>query len=104
MLVLLSGLPLFSGPVVINNASSRYAPANTQTQASTNDCDTSTNCAINSPQTRGDGSDSSPTNLQITGVGEQGAPASPPPEPKTSILHASVKVICAAGAISSGFV
>jgi hypothetical protein len=80
-LVLTSGIPLFSGPGVINNASARYAPAETQTQANANDCDTGTNCAINSPQTQGDGSASSPTNLQISNLGSQG-PQIPPESDK----------------------
>jgi hypothetical protein len=63
VLVLLSGIPLISGGAM-NFADARYA--NTQTHANTNDCDTGTNCAINSPQTQGDGSASSPTNLQIS--------------------------------------
>jgi hypothetical protein len=66
VLVLLSGIPLVSGTGVINNVSATYAPTNTQSQGNANDCDTGTNCAINSPQTQGDGSASSPTNLQIT--------------------------------------
>lgn len=64
VLVLTSGIPLILDGAT-NYASARYAP-NTQTQANANDCDNGTNCAINSPQTQGDGSASSPTNLQIT--------------------------------------
>ena len=70
-LVLTSGIPLFSGPGVINNASARYAQTNTQTQANANECDTGTNCAINSPQTQGDGTANSPTNLQISKFNEE---------------------------------
>jgi hypothetical protein len=70
-LVLTSGIPFFSGSGVINNASARYAPANTQTEANANECNTGTNCAINSPQTQGDGSANSPTNLQISNFNEE---------------------------------
>jgi hypothetical protein len=49
----MSGLPLMSGGV-INNAYARYA-TNTQTQPNANECEIGTNCAINSPQTQGDG-------------------------------------------------
>lgn len=73
VLVLVSGVPLFSGPGVINNANARYAPANTQTQANSNECDTGSNCAINSPQTQGDGTANSPTNLQISRFNEDQA-------------------------------
>jgi len=65
VLVLLSGIPLVSG-AGMNYVNARYAPANTQSQGNANDCDTVTNCAINSPQTQGDGSASSPSNLQIS--------------------------------------
>ena len=69
LLVLLSGIPLISSPGAINYASARYA--NTQTQANANECDTGTNCAINSPQTQGDGTANSPTNLQISKFNEE---------------------------------
>lgn len=52
------------GHGAINYANARYA--NTQTKANANDCNTGTNCTINSPQTQGDGGASSPTNLQIS--------------------------------------
>jgi hypothetical protein len=71
ILVLMSGLPLFSGPGVINNASAKYAPAESQTQANAKDCNTGTNCAINFPQTQGDGNASSPINLQISKFNEE---------------------------------
>lgn len=61
-MVLLSGIPLISDDAM-NFADARYT--NTQTQANANDCNTGTNCAINSPQTQGDGSSRAPTNLQI---------------------------------------
>ncbi len=67
-LVLLSGVPLISDGTA-NYANARYA--NTQTQANTDECEGSTNCGINSPQTQGDGSASSPTNLQISGFGDE---------------------------------
>jgi hypothetical protein len=69
LLVLLSGIMLLSSPGAINYASARYA--NTQTQANANECDTGTNCAINSPQTQGDGTANSPTNLQISKFNEE---------------------------------
>jgi hypothetical protein len=81
-LVLTSGIPLFSGPGVINTASARYAPANTQTQANDNDCDIGTNCAINSPQTQGDGTANSPTNLQISKSEADQLPQEPPTFPQ----------------------
>ena len=68
VIVLLSGIPLKSDDAM-NFADARYT--NTQTQANANDCNTGTNCAINSPQTQGDGSSSSPTNLQISRFNEE---------------------------------
>lgn len=92
VLVLMSGIPLFSGPSIINNASARYSPTNTQTEANTNECTTGTNCAVNSPQTQGDGSAWSPTNLQISGFdGEQ-----PPTGPGASLSSATVRVFMSA--------
>jgi len=67
LLVLLSGIPLISGSAT-NYASAKYA--NTQTQANVNECENGTNCAINSPQSQGDGTASSPTNLQISKFNE----------------------------------
>ena len=75
----MSGIPLFSGPGVINNVIARYAPANTQTQANANECDTGTNCEINSPQTQGDGTANSPTNLQISKFNEEEEQVEEPP-------------------------
>jgi hypothetical protein len=76
LLVLLSGMPVLSGgSITTNYASARYA--NTQTQANANDCNTGTNCAINSPQTQGDGSASSHTNLQISKSTGEELPAIP---------------------------
>src|SRR5688572_27287202 len=63
VLVLISGLPLLVGGAM-NFASARYA--NTQTQANANECETGTNCAMNSPQTQGDGIASTPMSLQIS--------------------------------------
>lgn len=73
VLVLISGLPLIASPGALNMiyANAKYAPANTQTQANTNDCNTGTNCAITSPQTQGDGTANSPTNLQISGLRDE---------------------------------
>ena len=68
VIVLLSGIPLISDDAM-NFADARYT--NTQTRANANDCNTGTNCAINSPQTQGDGSSSSPTNLQISRFNEE---------------------------------
>jgi len=68
VMVLLSGIPLISDNA-INFADARYT--NTQTQANANECNTGTNCAINYPQTHGDGSLSSPTNLQISRFNEE---------------------------------
>src|SRR5687768_13380387 len=73
VLVLLSGIPLISGPGIMNFASARYA-TNTQTQANANECEGGTNCAINSPQTQGDGIASTPLSLQISNPGLQGPP------------------------------
>ena len=71
VLVLLSGLPLIASPGAgMNYANAKY-PLNTQTQANANDCNTGTNCAINSPQTQGDGTANSPTNLQISEFNEE---------------------------------
>ena len=93
VLVLVSGVPLFSGPGVINNANARYAPANTQTQADSNECDTGSNCAINSPQTQGDGTANSPMNLQFTETTEE---ASMPPisEGFSTDFEINTSVIC----------
>lgn len=80
VLVLLSGIPLISSPSATNYANARYA--NTQAQSNANECDTGTNCAINSAQTQGDRSASSPTNLQITetsGTVPSPIATSPPP-------------------------
>lgn len=70
-LVLLSGIPLISSSAM-NYANARYA--NTQTQANANECEGGTNCAINSPQTQGDGVASTPLSLQISNSGLQGPP------------------------------
>jgi hypothetical protein len=42
------------------------------------DCDNSSNCAINSPQTQGDGSASSPMNLQVSKFNEEQVEEEPP--------------------------
>jgi hypothetical protein len=69
LLVPLSGIPLISGSGTVKFASARYA--NTQTQVNANECNTGTNCAINNPQTQGDGSASSPINSQISRFNEE---------------------------------
>lgn len=70
VLVFLSGTTVLSSGSIPNSANAKYA-TNIQTQANNNECDTGTNCAINSPQTQGDGSASSPTNLQISRSNEE---------------------------------
>jgi hypothetical protein len=81
VLVLLSGIPLISGGA-INYASARYA-TNTQSQGNANDCDTGTNCAINSPQTQGNGTANSPINLQISKFNEEQQGEQVPPQGTT---------------------
>src|SRR5919106_60257 len=74
LLVLLSGIPLISGSGVIDNEDvyARHATnAITQTQTNANECEDGTNCAISSPQAQGDGSASSPTNLQISETNDE---------------------------------
>ncbi len=61
-LVLMSGIPFMSGGA---GAYAKYA-RNTQTQSNTNNCSNDSNCAINSPQTQGDGTAISMTNLQMS--------------------------------------
>ena len=88
-LILLSGIPLISGGT-INFSSAKYL-TNTQTQANANECDTGTNCAINNPQTQGDGSASSPTNLQISKFNEvQEEGPTTPDSPAILIGHVRV--------------
>jgi hypothetical protein len=82
----------------MNYVNAKYAPANTQSQGNANDCDTGTNCAINSPQTQGDGSASSPTNLQISKFNEeQGEPPSTPPSGPFTAVVVYTHVICPTG-------
>jgi hypothetical protein len=71
LLVLTSAISLFSGTRTIDYVSARYAPENTQTQANENECTTGTNCGITSPQSQGDGTANSPTNLQISKLNEE---------------------------------
>ncbi len=71
VLVLMSGVPFMSGVGGGSNAYARYVRS-TQTQVNRNDCDNGSNCAITSPQTQGDGSVSSPNNVQISKFNEQG--------------------------------
>jgi Collagen triple helix repeat (20 copies) len=82
-LVLLSGLPLISSPGSINyvNAADRYA--NTQTQSGANQCSDDIDCAINGPQSQGDGGANSPINLQISNSGLQGSPGPAGPKGDT---------------------
>ena len=90
LLVLLSGIPLISGSGTVNFASARYL-TNTQTQANANDCNTGTNCAINSPQTQGDGSANSPINSQISRFNEaQEEGPTAPDSPAILIGHVRV--------------
>jgi hypothetical protein len=86
----------------MNFASARYANtnANTQTQANANECEEGTNCAINSPQTQGDGSASSPTNLQISEANEEASTIPPPttgPGAHTSLVQITTDVSCPQG-------
>jgi hypothetical protein len=97
VLVLLSGIPLMSGGAT-NYANAKYA--NTQTQANANECDEGTTCAINSPQTQGDGSVSSPTNLQISETNEEASTTLPPtsgPGAHTSLVQITTFVSCPSG-------
>ena len=75
LLAILSGMPLFSmgSGGIANSAYAKYANTNTQSQVNNNECDTGTNCAITSPQTQGDGTANSPTNLQISKFNEDQA-------------------------------
>lgn len=69
LLAILSGMPLSllsGGSSSTNYAFARYANTNTQTQANSNECTVGSNCGITSPQTQGDGTANSPTNLQIS--------------------------------------
>jgi hypothetical protein len=98
VLVVLSGIPLLSGGGT-NYANAKYA-TNTQLQGNSNECNTGTNCAINSPQTQGDGSASSPTNLQISETNEEASTTPPPtsgPGPHTSLVQITTFVSCPSG-------
>jgi hypothetical protein len=98
VLVVLSGIPLLSGGGT-NYANAKYA-TNTQLQENSNECNTGTNCAINSPQTQGDGSASSPTNLQISETNEEASTTPPPtsgPGPHTSLVQITTFVSCPSG-------
>jgi hypothetical protein len=57
-----------SGMLFISGGSTyaKFVSTKTQSQANTNNCSNGTNCAITSPQTQGDGTASSPTNVQIS--------------------------------------
>jgi hypothetical protein len=69
VLVLSGGVPLMFGGNM-NYATAKYANTNTQSQANSNECNTSTNCAITSPQTQG-GTANSPVNTQISNFNER---------------------------------
>lgn len=69
--------PRFNKLITSLNASARYA-ADTQSQVNSNECHNGTSCAINSPQTQGDGSASSPTNLQVSKTNEVEEQEAPP--------------------------
>ena len=104
VLVLLSGLLLIASPGALdmNYANAKYAPADSQTQANANDCDNGSNCAITSPQTQGDGTANSPTNLQISGFNEEqehgdGSDGVGVGEIGVGILRFNVNVKCPAG-------
>ena len=101
VLVLLSSMPVLSGGSITNFANAKYA-TNTQAHANSNECTTGTNCAISSPQTQGDGSASSPTNLQISKFNEeqeeQGGVGATPPNPIFQVdLLVRKLVICPTG-------
>lgn len=91
VMVLLSGIPLISDNA-INFADARYT--NTQTQANANECNTGTNCAINYPQTHGDGSLSSPTNLQISRFNEEQEKIEEPNPGAKGFVEVQKIVIC----------
>jgi hypothetical protein len=74
VLVLLSGTLLTSG-YAMNSVYARYSK--TQSQANANTCSIGTNCGITSPQTQGDSSASSPTNLQISRFNEEASSIPP---------------------------
>ena len=69
VLVLMSGIPFMTGG---GSAYAKFVSTKTQSQANINNCSNDSNCAITSPQTQGDGSASSPTNIQISEFNEQG--------------------------------
>lgn len=74
--VLMSGMPFMSGGAM-TSAYAMYA-RNTQSQANTNSCNNGVNCGITSPQTQGDDSASSPTNVQISKFNEETSSSTPP--------------------------
>jgi hypothetical protein len=65
------------------SAYAKYFSTKTQSQANTNNCNAGTDCSITSPLTQGDGSTSSPINMQISKSNEQdqgqGQEQIPPP-------------------------
>jgi hypothetical protein len=97
VLVVLSGTPVLSSGSIPNSANAKSATT-TQTQANNNECDTGTNCAINSPQTQGDGSASSPTNLQISRSNEEQEEVGEEPNPGARGFLIVKKIVnCPAG-------
>jgi hypothetical protein len=100
VLTILSGMPLLlSSGSVTNYANAKYSNTNTQSQGNANDCDTGTNCAITSPQTQGDGTANSPTNLQISGSeeNEEEQPPEPPQSFREGTIFVSKHIICPEG-------
>ena len=100
VLVLISGMPVLSSGSLTGTTQAKYA-ADTQTQANSNKCDTGTNCAITSPQTQGDGTANSPTNLQISKFNEQdeqdGGVGEPLPDEPIGFLRLITESVCPQG-------
>ena len=98
VLAVMSGKPLLSSGTITNFAYAKYA-TDTQSQANSNECNTGTNCAIISPQTQGDGTANSPTNLQISKYNEDqeqdGGVALP--EDPVGLLHLITEFVCPQG-------
>jgi len=95
LLAILSGMPALSTGIT-NYAYAKYG-TNTQTQANANECDTGSNCAITSPQTQGDGTANSPTNLQISKFNEEQGEPNSPSDPSIARLDFNVEVECPIG-------
>jgi hypothetical protein len=101
LLAVMSGMPPLFSSDTTNYAFARYAITSTQNQANTNECNAGTNCAITSPQTQGDGTANSPTNLQISKFNEQdeqdGGAGEPLPDDPIGILRLITEFICPQG-------